>query len=518
MEIGMAFKSKLEEKFNLGSEVKYVPSCYEEDLNVLYEPMIKKLEELEANSQDDNSPYELMLMRLEDSLQRAILLQKQLRQPNASIKYLKEATGEMLYTLHRHYDFVDAREEMCVIYPAEVVGLVCFLSLMSGIRSLSGIREYWIVNHPILYLLIPNMPHPKHLISIETVRTILKLLPPEEMQEMFGKYFSVLEHQEMPQELKEQMRQTIAFDGQEVRASYREGEYSRKKKGGIVVSAYSCEDKRVLGFDLCTTKGTEHQAISSLIPSLYVHDNAIFCADAINTRKAVIEVLNERNFEYLLPVKNNRKVLHDAMELAFQRAHQSEQLQYSSTKEQSGRIQTSTITIIPAPFLPDSDDFLHRVKTLVRYETTTQRVLKSNIAQAPQITTKTKDYICSLDFSQKSLEQIAHSIEVYWSIEVHHNTLDTVFMQDALNIKDENHLGARVGYNKMVYNVMSYYRQKLIAKGKKAPSFPSIVRSCNSPLTAIKLLSSFYATGAPENIVMPKSLPAAVKGEVNFID
>ena len=171
----MVFRSKLEEKYGTSTKAVVPCSYFEEELNKLYEPWLNNHDAL---------------------------------------------------PLHEHYSYHDKREDLCVTYPAEVVGLVCLLAIMSGIRSITGICDYWILNHPILRVLIPNMPHPKHCISVETVRTVLKMLPPEEMTEMFSVYFSVLNKEEIPSALQGNFRRTIAFDGQEIKASFRKGEYS----------------------------------------------------------------------------------------------------------------------------------------------------------------------------------------------------------------------------------------------------------------------------------------------------
>lgn len=205
--------------------------------------------------------------------------------------------------------------------------------------------------------------------------------------------------------------------------------------------------------------------------------------------------------------------------LAFERALKAEILSCSSTDVQSGRIQKRSVTIIPSPVLPGSDDWLSRAKTLIRYETSTQRVLKTDTAEAKKPVGQVKYYVCSLPCTQMSLEQIDHSIKTYWSIEVlHHNTLDTVFMQNRLNIRDEHHLCARVGYNKMVYNILSYHREKVKKLKGKTVTFTSMVNRCKYPQATLKYVANFFATGAPESNVQSKSLPLAVKGIQSYPD
>lgn len=46
-----------------------------------------------------------------------------------------------------------------------------------------------------------------------------------------------------------------------------------------------------------------------------------------------------------------------------------------------------------------------------------------------------------------------------------HNTIDTVLLQDMQHCCDENHLASVIGLNSMVYNVISFAREKMSKRG-----------------------------------------------------
>ncbi|MDD6756059.1 MAG: hypothetical protein PUD95_08420 [Succinatimonas sp.] len=49
--------------------------------------------------------------------------------------------------------------------------------------------------------------------------------------------------------------------------------------------------------------------------------------------------------------------------------------------------------------------------------------------------------------------------------EAHHNTTDTVLLQDMQHCCDENHLASVINLNSMFYNVISFARERYPNKG-----------------------------------------------------
>ena len=144
--------------------------------------------------------------------------------------------------LRRLYLQYDEREPDFAVYKAETVLLVVLLSSMCGNHTCKEHASFWFEFNPILQYLVPNMPSPKYMISAETVRFILKLIPNDAFEPFFKQYFSFPKH--IQQDLEnmfsdEEFRPLCGCDGEETRASFRRGCISRKKKAGNRVSIYN---------------------------------------------------------------------------------------------------------------------------------------------------------------------------------------------------------------------------------------------------------------------------------------
>ncbi|MBQ9221987.1 hypothetical protein [Succinivibrio sp.] len=106
------------------------------------------------------------------------------------------------------------------------------------------------------------MLSPKHLISDETVRIIRKLVPEDVMYSIFTKYFDkvnvCIADMIMNKDYDSQnYRKNLGGDGQKLRATFREGSFSRKKKGEHGVSIYDCDSLTVVGFKSVHLKNQE---------------------------------------------------------------------------------------------------------------------------------------------------------------------------------------------------------------------------------------------------------------------
>ena len=80
--------------------------------------------------------------------------------------------------------------------------------------------------------------------------------------------------------------------------------------------------------------------------------------------------------------------------------------------------------------------------------------------QEQKVTHSVHYYLSVRECDETALKECASAIRCYWKIESHHNTLDTIMMQDRINACDKHHLSLRLNLNKIVYNTLSYIRQE----------------------------------------------------------
>lgn len=90
--------------------------------------------------------------------------------------------------------------------------------------------------------------------------------------------------------------------------------------------------------------------------------------------------------------------------------------------------------------------------------TTYRRDDKQNEIE-PKTSISTLYYISILEYNDENCLQFVHSHNDRWLYESHHNTIDTVLLQDQQHCCDENHLASIIGLNSMAYNILSFARQ-----------------------------------------------------------
>jgi predicted transposase YbfD/YdcC len=91
---------------------------------------------------------------------------------------------------------------------------------------------------------------------------------------------------------------------------------------------------------------TNEVPMARAVPGQVDLHGKLVTADALHTMKATAELIREAGGEFVLPVKENRKVLFDALDAL--PWHQVP-IAYSATDRGHGRITTRTIQVLPAP-------------------------------------------------------------------------------------------------------------------------------------------------------------------------
>lgn len=140
-------------------------------------------------------------------------------------------------------------------------------------------------------------------------------------------------------------------------------------------------------------------------------------ADALHTVKATAELIYQRGGQFLLPVKENRQTLFDALDRL---PWSDTPIAHSSTDIGHGRITRRTIRVLPAP---EDLPFPHvnQVWLAERYVTDTAGRHVSAVAQLG---------VASHTTSQADPEQVAGYVQGQWAVEVLHWLRDTCYRED----------------------------------------------------------------------------------------
>lgn len=154
-------------------------------------------------------------------------------------------------------------------------------------------------------------------------------------------------------------------------------------------------------------------------------EGKIVTADALHTVKATAERIHERGGEFVLPVKENRRALFDALDAL---PWDQVPVAHTATDKGHGRITTRTIQVLPAPGdLP----FPHvsQVFLIERYVTGLRGEPVSAVAALG---------VASPEAGRASPADPARYVRQQWSIESLHWIRDSLYQEDKSQIRTRN--------------------------------------------------------------------------------
>jgi predicted transposase YbfD/YdcC len=154
-------------------------------------------------------------------------------------------------------------------------------------------------------------------------------------------------------------------------------------------------------------------------------EGKIVTADALHTVKATAERIHERGGEFVLPVKENRRALFDALDAL---PWDQVPVAHTATDKGHGRITTRTIQVLPAP---DDLPFPHvsQVFLIERYVTGLRGEPVSAVAALG---------VASPEAGRASPADLARYVRQQWSIESLHWIRDSLYQEDKSQIRTRN--------------------------------------------------------------------------------
>lgn len=151
----------------------------------------------------------------------------------------------------------------------------------------------------------------------------------------------------------------------------------------------------------------------------------IVTADALHTVKATANHIREHGGEFVLPVKENRRALFDAIDAL---PWDQVPIAHATADKGHGRITTRTIQVLPAP---ENLPFPHvsQVFLLERYVTDLHGQPISAVAALG---------VASPEAGQASPADLARYVREQWSIESLHWLRDTLYQEDKSKVRTRN--------------------------------------------------------------------------------
>jgi predicted transposase YbfD/YdcC len=250
--------------------------------------------------------------------------------------------------------------------------------------------------------------------------------------------------------------EVVAIDGKTARHSY-----NRKDNLGAIhmVSAWANKAGMSLGQLKTEAKSNEITAIPALLELLEIK-SCIVTIDAMGCQTDIAKKIIEKKADYVLAVKDNQKLLHEAIVDYFEEAIASNnpnlcQLQrHEETDAGHGRIETRRFYL---------STYLDTLPEVARWKglksigmVESERIVKG------ETSVERRHFICSLT----EVKPFAHAVRAHWGVENSlHWVLDVTFKEDDSRIHK--------GYAPENFNII---RQLSINLLKKEPSKLSIKR------------------------------------------
>jgi len=220
-----------------------------------------------------------------------------------------ESLPDPRHTRNRRHLLVD-------VMTLAVCGVIVGCSGPSAIERWAKAKKDWLKE----LLALPNgIP------SRDCIRRVLSALKPEAFQTCFQSWIASLMSED------EDTRPTIAIDGKTMRRSH-------DRAAGLgplhLVSAWASEHGLALGQVVTEQKSNEITAIPALIDRIDVK-GAIVTIDAMGCQKEIARKIVDAKGDYVLAVKDNQPMLHEAIKELFSDERQGDLLKMPHREHQT---------------------------------------------------------------------------------------------------------------------------------------------------------------------------------------
>ena len=357
----------------------------------------------------------------------------------------------------------DTRRIECVVYPLDVVLLVVILAAISGFTSNYAIAEFWKAHRAVFEKYIKNFPQSD--ISHDTVRRIIQLLGGQDASKLLRRFTEPL--------LEEMTQQVIALDGQAVRAASKANERPR-----YALNVYGTDKGLCLNTVWIEDKENEITRAIEAISDLNLHGAVITC-DALNTQKALCQVLIEKGADYCMALKANHALLCEQVTEWFKTAQSSQIAKTACRIEKGhGRIEEREVRVIPA-----------RIETLNRQTIQEWRGLEDGCfiktttrsieVSTGNVRSEDRYFITSLAFEADHIAQRAmRCIRSHWQIEnALHWCLDVTFNQDRTQCSNADYIKGRTVLTKIAFNFLSKLQTMELETSGKQPASKAMLKA-----------------------------------------
>lgn len=354
----------------------------------------------------------------------------------------------MSSSLLEHFSaLIDPRQGWKVVYPLPEILLTVLCATMAGADDFVEIALWGKTKIEFLRRFLPfSNGIPSH----DTLNDVLNALPGEEFSDCFISWV---------ESLRELDSDIVAIDG---KASRRAHNRASGQHMLHTVSAWACQQRLVLGQEVCAEKSNEITAIPALLKRLEL-TGALVTIDAMGCQTKIAQVIREKNADYLLGLKGNWPLLHKEVEVFFDNEDRQAMQQYETVDGDHGRIEIRRHTVThDVQWLMTDTGFPGEWK----FKDLAMLAMVENITERNGKTCSERRFY--LSSALLSAQQFAGAVRAHWGIENRlHWVMDVVYRDDMMRLRTDYGPANMVVVRHFALNIVRNINEKGSLKCKR---------------------------------------------------
>lgn len=332
----------------------------------------------------------------------------------------------------------DPRQQAKVLYPLPEILLLCLCAVLGGADSWVEVALY---GQQKLEFLRRFLPFAHGVPSHDQLGNVFARLDAQQFQSCFIAWV---------ERFTAAVRGVVAVDGKTLRRSL-----DRAAEQGPIhmISAWSSQQRLVLGQCKVADKSNEIPAIPELLRLLELHGAVVTC-DAMGCQREIAAQIVDQQADYVLGLKGNQGTLHKDVALFFDERQDGfaghQVTVHASSEKGHGRLETRRVVATEDIAWLQQDHRWPGLRSIVKVESRRELLVEDKVE------TETRYYISSLPADAK---QIGHAIRSHWGVENGlHWVMDMVFRDDECRI--------RSGHAPANFATIKHMASNLLRRGK----------------------------------------------------
>jgi len=280
--------------------------------------------------------------------------------------------------------------------------------------------------------------------SHDTMERVFKVLRPEELENRFVLWTTGI--------VRLMRGDSINIDGKVLC-----GSGDDENEAIMMVSAWANRERLVLGQLKVAEKSNEITAVPGLIEMLDV-EGCVVTADAMNCQKEITEKATENGAEYVLGLKGNHQILHEAVETHFMYEPSAYEVVYNEDKGH-GRKEKREY------WLETDIGFLDGIPERERWvNLNAVGMVKTAVEKKGEVVFEVRYFVTSLT----DANEFARCVREHWGIENSlHWCLDVGFREDASRIRTDHSAENFAIIRRIVMNLLKRDDAKMSLRVKR---------------------------------------------------